>query len=295
MDPGACRVQGELSDGDRHAASALVAQTEDPLVVGHDDEPHVRVRPLAQDLRDPVSIGGRDPDPAGPPDDVAELLARSPDGGGVHDRQELLEVLGEQPVEQRCVPILERREADVPLERVILAPEMLDLEADLLLDREHPVRQQASQVEGVAFGIGEAEVLGQQAAAEQRRAGQGDGCRPARCDGIERGGEWSHRSRIAVRMRPWFGLPGTRRLACRVGEAEGLGPGSGHRGRRTGLGVDWWTSARDGADRCELPDRRRIHDHIDRDRRCRKHPVAASFEHLQDREPVRDDHRQGRR
>ena len=56
---------------------------------------------------------GRDPGAAGPPDDVAELLARPPDRRRVDDRQELLEVLGEEPVEQGRVAVLERGQPDV--------------------------------------------------------------------------------------------------------------------------------------------------------------------------------------
>ena len=41
-------------------------------------------------------------------------------------------MLGEEPVEERRVPVLERGQADVALERVVLAPEVLELEVDLL-------------------------------------------------------------------------------------------------------------------------------------------------------------------
>ena len=105
VDP-ARRVQGELADRDGHPAGALIAQAEDPLVVGDDDEPDVLVRALAEELRDPVAVGRRDPRPARPADDVAELLARPPDGRRVDDRQELLEVLGDASgrTASRCDP-----------------------------------------------------------------------------------------------------------------------------------------------------------------------------------------------
>ena len=57
MDAAGRRVQRELADRDAHPAGALVAEPEDPLVVGHDDQPDVLVRPLAQHLRDPVAVG----------------------------------------------------------------------------------------------------------------------------------------------------------------------------------------------------------------------------------------------
>ena len=195
VDPAARRVERQLADRDRHPAGALVAEPEDPLVVGDDDEPDVVVRALAQELRDPVAVGRRDPDAAGPPDDVAELLDRAPDGRRVDDRQEFLEVLGEEPVEERGVAILERRHPDVALERVVLAPEVLELELDLLLDRQDPIGEEAPKPEGVALVLAEGEVLGQQAAAEQRRPRQPDRCRATgrRCRRTGRAGGASPR------------------------------------------------------------------------------------------------------
>ena len=58
-----------------------------------------------------------------------------PDGRRVDDRHELLEVLDEDPVEEGLVAVLERRQADVALEVVALAADVLELQADLLLDR----------------------------------------------------------------------------------------------------------------------------------------------------------------
>ena len=186
------RVQGELADGDGHPTGALIAQTEDPLVVGDDDEPDVRVRALAEELRDPVAVGRRDPRPARPADDVAELLARAADGRRVDDGQELLEVLGEHAVEQRRVAILERGQPDIALERVVLAAQVLELELDLLVDGQDAIRQEPAKLERVAFRVAEGEVLGQQPAAEQSRPRQRDRCRPAGRDGIERSGQRAH-------------------------------------------------------------------------------------------------------
>ena len=128
VDPAARRVQRQLPDRDGHPPGALVAQTEDPLVVGHHDEPDVLVRALPQEVGDAVDVGGRDPGPARPPDDVAELLAGAPDSRRVDDRQELVKVLGQEPIEDRRVAILECCQADVSLERVILAAQVLELE-----------------------------------------------------------------------------------------------------------------------------------------------------------------------
>ena len=105
---------------------------------------------------------------------------RPPDRRRVDDRQELLEVVGEQPVEQRRVAVLERGEADVLLERVGLDPQVLELELDLLLDRQDAGREEAAQPERLALLGREREVLRQQAAAEQGRAGDRDAAPDAR-------------------------------------------------------------------------------------------------------------------
>src|SRR6476620_1147255 len=107
MDAAGRRVEGELADGDGHPARALVAEAEDPLVVGDDDEPDVVIRTLAQEGRDAVAVGRRDPGAAGPSDDVAEFLDGTADRRRIDDRQELLEVLREAPVEEGRVAVLE--------------------------------------------------------------------------------------------------------------------------------------------------------------------------------------------
>ena len=171
MDARGRRVQRELADRDGHAARALVAQPEDALVVRDDDEPDVAERRRLQDGRDPLDIGRGDPDAARPPHDVAELLARPPDRRRVDDRQELLEVLGQHPVEERGVAVLEGGQADVLLEVVGLAPDVLDLEGDLLLDREDPVGQEAAQAELDPLLLAEREVLGEEPSPEEVGAG----------------------------------------------------------------------------------------------------------------------------
>jgi len=102
-------------------------------------------------------------------------------------------MLGEEPVEQRRVAILERGEADVLLERVGLAAEVFELELDLLLDRQDPVRQEADEAERRPLVGREGEVLGQQPRPEQGRRAEGDPRRAAGRDVVERGGEGLHR------------------------------------------------------------------------------------------------------
>ena len=151
-----------------------------------------RVGRVAQQLRDAVDVVGRDPDAARAPEDVAELLAGLAHGGRVDHRHELLEVVGQEPVEERRVAVLQRGQADVLLERVLLARDVLPLELDLLLDGLDAVGQHASQAEGLALVLAEGQVLGEEACAQQLEAAQVDLGRPAGDDGREGLLEWLH-------------------------------------------------------------------------------------------------------
>jgi len=93
VDPGSRGVDGELADRDPHPACTLVAQPEDPLVVGHDDQPDLLLGRVAKELRDAARVVRGDPHAARTAKDVAVLLAGASDGGRVDDRQELLQVL----------------------------------------------------------------------------------------------------------------------------------------------------------------------------------------------------------
>ena len=114
VDPAQRRVQGQLPDRDSHAANALVTQAQNPLPVGDDDNVNLLAGPVAQDLPDTVAVGVGDEQPAWPAVDLAEPLAGHPDGGGVEDRQHLLDVVRYQPVEQHLVGVLQRAQVDMP-------------------------------------------------------------------------------------------------------------------------------------------------------------------------------------
>jgi len=80
----------------------------------------------------------------------------------VDDRKELLEVVDEEAIEERLVPVLERGEADISLEVIALSADVLKLERHLVLDDRHPGRQQPSEAEGPPFGVGEGRSLVEQ-------------------------------------------------------------------------------------------------------------------------------------
>ena len=150
IDARGCRVQGQLSDRDRHPAGSLVAQAQDALVVGDDDQADV-VAGRPQDAIDPADVVRGDPDPTRTPDDVTELLTGKTDRRRVDDREEFLEVLDQQPIEQGLVAVLESGQSDVPLEFIGLAPDVLQFQRNLLVDRCHTRWQEPVQAEGVAF------------------------------------------------------------------------------------------------------------------------------------------------
>jgi len=74
---------------------------------------------------------------------------------GVDNRQELTEVLAQDPVEERFVAVLQRGQPDVFFQVVGLGLDSLELECHLLLDGEPGMGQQTAQAEPVALGARE--------------------------------------------------------------------------------------------------------------------------------------------
>ena len=69
---------------------------------------------------------------------------------------------------------------------------MFELKVHLFDDGQDTVRQQTAQMEGFALAVAEGQVLGEEAAAEQRRAGQRDAGGPASRDIVEWSGKQTH-------------------------------------------------------------------------------------------------------
>jgi hypothetical protein len=148
MDAAGRAVQRQLADGDRHAARALVADAEDRLVVGRDDELHPPAPGRgAQHLGDPPAVVRRDPHAARAAEHMAELARRQAHRRRVDDRHQRLELVDEHAVEQLLVAILQGRQLEVlveglahPVERHVDAPLLLRHAVD-------PAGQQAVQAE----------------------------------------------------------------------------------------------------------------------------------------------------
>jgi hypothetical protein len=151
MHASARRVERELSRRDAHATSSLVAQPQDPLVVGGDDQPDARSADVTEQLGDAVNVVGSDPQAARTALNMAERAARFADRRGVDDRREFLDVVDEQPVEERLVAIVQRNEPDVLLQIIRLAADMLKFKLHLLLDGGHAPGQQPAKAELISF------------------------------------------------------------------------------------------------------------------------------------------------
>ena len=167
-------VERKLADGNPHAADALVAKPQDALAVGDHDHLHLVLGGGAQDVIHAVAVAVVDEQPAVVAIDVGELLARLAHGGGVDDRQHLLEVLRDQPVVKGLVVVLDGTQVDVLVE-VGLALLVLAIgPLHLLLDGLHVLGQQADQIELDALLTGEGAALVEQRHLQQRRSGVGD-------------------------------------------------------------------------------------------------------------------------
>ena len=129
VDAGGRGVHGELADGDLDPADTLVADAEDALGVGGDQQVNV-IRPetgVAQGGFDVLRVVDRQVDAAGAAELLAEPLDRQADRRGVDDGQHLGDVLGEQPVEQHLVPIAEIGQVH-PLPQVVGLLEVLGVD-----------------------------------------------------------------------------------------------------------------------------------------------------------------------
>ena len=119
-------VDGQLANSDLDAADALVTDSEDAFGVGcHEKINIVTVQAVvAQRLLDSIWVVYREVDPMRPAVFVAVLFDRLADGWCIDDRQHLLQMLGQQPVEQDLITVSHIGQEDV-LGKIILLPQVL--------------------------------------------------------------------------------------------------------------------------------------------------------------------------
>ena len=166
-------IQRQLADRNAHAADTLVAKAEDALAIGGHDHLDVVLGGAAQDVVHVLAIRVADEQPAMVAIDIGKLFARLAHGGGIDDRQHLLEVLLEQAEEQRLVVVLNGTQVDMPVEVVLAQPILTVGALGLLFDGLDVLRQQADQVESDALVEGEGAALVEQRHLEQGGAGIG--------------------------------------------------------------------------------------------------------------------------
>ena len=123
--------------------------------------------------------------------DLTPTLARLTNRWRVHNWEELLHVLCEQPVEERLISILQRSKTDVALKWILLPANLLQLNGNLLFKREHGCRKESVESKKSALILGKRRVLVQRGAAQQRLA--------TLLDGDRREGCAHRRDRIAAR------------------------------------------------------------------------------------------------
>lgn len=80
-------------------------------------------------------------------------LARLAHGRRINQRHDLLDILLKHPVKKRLIPILQREQEDVPLERIRLLSQIFKHPPHLVLRRLHGRRQQPAQSQRIAFGF----------------------------------------------------------------------------------------------------------------------------------------------
>ena len=173
-DAAAGGVEGELADGNAHAAYALIPQPQDPLAVGDHYHLDVLLGGVLQHVIDPVLVRIGDEEAAGTAVDVGELLARLAHGRGVDDRQHLGQVVVQQAIEQGFVGVLDVAQIDVLVHVVAKRHELAIGAFRLLFDGLDVLGQQAFQIEAAALLAGEGTALVEQRGLQQGRAGVGN-------------------------------------------------------------------------------------------------------------------------
>src|SRR5580704_10314512 len=168
VDAGRSGVDGELADRDVDASDAPVADAEDGLGVGGDDEVHLVGRQPGS-AQGGLDLAGRidaEIDAARAPVLVAVSLDGLADRGCVDDGQQLAEVVGQYPVIEHLVAVVQRGQVDVLVEGAGLLRALPVGTLGLLIQGQDPGWQQAGQSQRGTLGVGERGALVQPGIAE---------------------------------------------------------------------------------------------------------------------------------
>ncbi len=167
---GAGGVERQLADRDAHAARAEIAEPEDALAVGHDDEAHILRRPVAEDLADPAARRDRQVHAAGFSENMREFLARLAHRRRVDQRHVGRRIRHQHRVEQCLVARLQIRQHEVFLQIAVEIGDLGVTARHLQVDIRDGRRQQPFQPMGAALRLGERGPLVQARVVQQRVA-----------------------------------------------------------------------------------------------------------------------------
>ncbi len=160
-------VQRQLAHRDTHTLRAEIAQAEDAFSIRDDDDSHIGCIPIVQDLAHPPAVFDRDEQTTRSAVDMSVLHTGLADGGCVHQRHHLLEMVDQDAEKQRFIAVLQAHQEDVLLQRRALATQVVEHALDLLFQREDARREQPPEMEAVAFSFAEGGALVGQWIAQQ--------------------------------------------------------------------------------------------------------------------------------
>src|SRR5262249_14039797 len=95
-------VKRELSDRNAHAVGAEVAEAKNAFTIGHDDQ-FGAIGPVRENLCDAAAVIVGDEQAARPLEDQAVFLAGKTYGRGIDQRLNFIDVIADDPEEQRFV------------------------------------------------------------------------------------------------------------------------------------------------------------------------------------------------
>src|SRR5690348_3913676 len=109
MDASAEGVERQLANRYSHPTKPKIAQSQNALAIGDNDDANGAFAYVAQNRGDVVALRVGDIQAARPAVDVAVVLARLADLRCIDDGAHLANMFLEEPIEQRFVAVLQRR------------------------------------------------------------------------------------------------------------------------------------------------------------------------------------------
>ena len=155
MDACGSRVQRQLADRNPHTPCTLVADTENPLVVGDNDDGGLHRGARSEDVCNPTTIAGGDVDASLTSVDPRPMRTGECNGRGVDDRDRLCEIVRYEPVEERFITVHQSVQIDVLADVGRLEVVLHANSPHLALEKRDLVRKQPGQPEGRSFIPGE--------------------------------------------------------------------------------------------------------------------------------------------